>query len=445
VIARRLYTLALWLALPLIVVRLWLRGRREPGYRRAIGERFGRHTRPAHDADAGPCLWVHAVSVGEVRASAPLVRALRDRYPGHRVLVTCMTAAGREALDQVYPDDANDANDVDGPLRPVSKAWLPYDYPFAVRAFLDAYQPILGVLVETEVWINLLAECSTRRIPVVLASARMSQGSARAYARLDALARPAFESLALVCAQSEDDATRIASLGAHRVTVTGNLKFDVQPDPARVEAGRAFRERLKGRPVLLLASTREGEEAMLIESLKPRFPHDALLLVVPRHPQRFDGVAAMLAAAGRRVVRRSQLSVSAPDGVQAVLAADVLLGDTMGEMAFFYAAADVAIIGGSLLPLGGQNLIEACAQGVPVVIGPYTFNFTRATQAAVQAGAAIQVEDQNGAADVASRLLKDAGRRAAMARAGRQLCAAHQGAAKAHMEAIQTLLEKPAG
>lgn len=425
-IVRALYTLVLWLALPLIALRLWLRGRREPGYRRALGERFGRHAGLRRDPDGLPAIWVHAVSVGEVRASVPLVRALQAQYPGREVVLTCMTSAGRDALDQVYGES-------------VRKAWLPYDYPFAVRGFLDALRPGLCVLIETEVWINLLAACRRRDIPVVLASARMSARSARGYARLSALTRPAFEGLQCVCAQTEMDATRIASLGAHRVVVAGNLKFDAQPDAAQAQAGLEFRRTLGDRPVLLLASTRDGEERMLIEALIPRLPAHALVVLVPRHPQRFDEVAGLVGAAGLRLVRRSR-QVPVNDAQVPLNEAQVLLGDTMGEMAFYYAMADVAVIGGSLLPLGGQNLIEACAQGVPVVIGPHTFNFTQATQAAVAAGAAIQVEDAPGAADVASRLLLEDARRAAMSDAGRALCAGHRGATARHLEAIRPLL-----
>ena len=418
-IARLSYTLVLWLALPLILVRLWLRGQREPGYRHALGERFGRHA-PAGIAQV-PVIWVHAVSVGEVRASVPLVRALQAEFPGGEFVLTCMTAAGREALDQVYGDS-------------VRKAWLPYDYPFAVRGFLDATRPALGVLIETEVWINLLAACRARSIPVVLSSARMSARSCRGYARLAPLTRPAFEGLAAVCAQSEVDATRIASLGAHRVTVAGNLKFDVLPDAAQAAAGATFKVTLAGRPVLLLSSTRDGEERMLLEALAPRLPARTLVVVVPRHPQRFDEVVALVAECGLKAARRSR--------GEAVQDIQVLVGDTMGEMPFYYALADVAVIGGSLLPLGGQNLIEACAQAVPVVIGPHTFNFSQATRAAVAAGAAIQVEDANGAADVASRLLAEPGRCAAMAQAGLALCAEHRGATARHLDAIRPLLAR---
>lgn len=413
---RLLYTLALWLALPFILARLWLRAAREPGYARNRAERFGRY---AADV-SGPVVWVHAVSVGEVRASAPLVAALRQNYPEHAILVTCMTAAGRDAIDQVFGAD-------------VLAAFLPYDYPFAVRGFLEHFRPQLGILMETEIWINLLAQCRHRRLPVMLANGRMSSDSAGAYRRLAALTRPAFESLASVCAQSEAEATRFASLGAHHVQVAGNLKFDVEPDPARIQAGTAFRDSLHGRQVLLAASTREGEERLLLRELAGHLPASVLLVVVPRHPQRFDEVAGLIAEGGWRMARRSRNE--SLDGVQ------VLLGDSMGEMAFYYAAADVALIGGSFLPFGGQNLIEASAIGTPVVIGPHTHNFREVVRLATERGAAVQVETVFAAVEVSRALLEDPERRAAMGRAGIALCAAHRGATVRHVAAIQALLK----
>jgi 3-deoxy-D-manno-octulosonic-acid transferase len=414
---RTAYSLLLWLGLPLIAIRLWVRARREPGYSKGIGERFGRYVTEA----SLPVLWVHAVSVGEVRASVPLVNALRAQYPDHTVLVTCMTAAGRDAINQVFGAT-------------VLAAFLPYDFPFAVRRFLDHFRPRLGVLVETEIWINLLAECRRRALPVVLASGRMSQNSARAYRRLSGLTRPAFEGLAAVCAQSEADANRIASLGAHQVSVAGNLKFDVVPDPALLAAGASLKRSLGPRKVILLASTREGEEALLLDALRARVPGNALLVVVPRHPQRFEAVAELIAAAGLSYARRSLGEPAA--------AVDVLLGDTMGEMQAYYAAADVAVIGGSMLPYGGQNLIEACAIGVPVVIGPHVHNFSEAVRMALDARAAIQVADPGEAADAALALLGNPERCAAMGAAGVALCLAHRGATAKHLAAIEKLLRR---
>lgn len=414
--SRLIYTLLLWLALPLILARLWLRSLREPGYARNRGERFGRY----EGRDFAPVIWLHAVSVGEVRASVPLVGALRVAYPDRAILVTCMTAAGRAAIDQVYG----------GAVR---SAYLPYDYPFAVRRFLEHFRPQLGVLMETEIWINLLAECRRAGLPVMLANGRMSSGSARAYRRLASLTRPAFESLAAVCAQSETEAMRFAALGAHHVEVAGNLKFDVDPDPAQVRAGAALKNSLGGRRVLLIASTREGEERLLLGALEGRVSADMLLVVVPRHPRRFDEVAGVIAEAGWRMARRSR--GESPDGIQ------VLLGDSMGEMWFYYAAADVALIGGSFLPFGGQNLIEASAVGTPVVIGPHTHNFSEVVRLATEGGAAAQVTDAAQAVDVALGLLGDPARRMAMGEAGTVLCAAHRGATLRHAAAVRTLLQ----
>ena len=414
---RALYTLLLCLGLPLIAIRLWLRSRREPGYSKRVGERFGLYAIAAR----APVLWVHAVSVGEVRASVPLVTSLRAQHPDHTLLVTCMTAAGRDAIGQAFGST-------------VVGAFLPYDYPFAVRRFLDHFRPHLCVLIETEIWINMLAECRHRALPVVLASARMSPGSCRGYRRLSMLTRPAFEGFAAVCAQSEADADRIASLGAHRVKVAGNLKFDFEPDPGLLKVGADLKRSFGGRRALLLASTREGEEALLLEALKGRLTEDTLLVLVPRHPQRFDAVAAVIGAAGLTYVRRSSGG--------AVGDARVLLGDSMGEMPSYYAAADVAMIGGSLLPFGGQNLIEACAIGVPVIVGPHVYNFSEAVRLAVESGAAIQADNAHAVADCAIALLGDPARRRAMGSAGTALCRLHRGSTEAHLEVIEALMRR---
>src|SRR6185503_4217360 len=345
---RRLYTALLALALPLVLARLWWRGRREPGYREHIAERLGRYGIPRKEK----LVWVHAVSVGEARAAAPLVHGLQGALPDHGVLMTCTTAAGRATLRQLYGES-------------VLASFLPYDFPGSVQGFLEHFRPRLGVIMETEVWPNLIDGCGANGVPLVLANARMSEKSARGYERWSGLTHPAFAGLAAVCAQSAADAGRLRALGAPRVQVSGNLKFDVTPSPQQLAAGRAWREAL-GRPVLLLASTREGEEKLLLQYLD-LLPSAALLVVVPRHPQRFDEVAQL--AQSRRT--RNPIP-AATDRVH--------LGDTMGEMAFYFAAADAAVIGGSFMPLGGQNLIESLASGTPVVIGPSMFNFAEATE-----------------------------------------------------------------
>ena len=403
---RTLYTVALRLALPLILLRLWWRGRREPGYREHVEERFGMYAgeRPLK------ALWVHAVSVGEARAAAPLVRELQRHAPDHTLVMTCTTAAGRQTLNQVYGDS-------------VRAIFLPYDYPETVEAFLERFRPRLGVLMETELWPNLLAACERRGVPVVLANARMSEKSARGYQRWRSLAAPAIRSLAAVCAQSDADAARLRELGARRVEVTGNLKFDVALDDAQLRRGREWKSRV-ARRVLLLASTRDGEEQLLLDAIGDA---DFLTVVVPRHPQRFAEVA-MLAHA-----RKSATPVPAPTH-------RVFLGDTMGEMAFYYGAADVAIIGGSFMPLGGQNLIEALAAGVPVVLGPSMYNFAEATRLALEAGAAVQAPDAAAGVREAVALLADAPRRAAMAAAGKRLCLAHRGATARHLEVLSSKL-----
>ena len=404
---RTLYTVVLRLLLPFVLARLWLRGRREPGYREGVRERFGVYRGEKPDK----LVWVHAVSVGEARAAAPLVRALAARLPDHRILITCTTAAGRETLKQVYGDS-------------ILAAFLPYDFPEAVQAFLAHFSPGLAVLMETEVWPNLLAGCAARGVPVVLANARLSEKSARGYLRLRSLAKPAFASLTLVCAQSEADAARLRSVGARRVEVTGNLKFDVGPDPEQLAAGRAWRAAI-GRPMLLLASTREGEEQMLLEELKA--DRNLLVVIVPRHPQRFDDVAPMTQS------RRTRAPLPLPEH-------RLYLGDTMGEMPFYYAACDVAVIGGSFAPLGGQNLIEALACGSPVVVGPSMFNFAEATRLALEAGAVLQAANAAEAVKLAVSLLHDARLRRAMSAAGRKLCQTHRGATGRHLKLLDEVI-----
>lgn len=416
--ARLVYTLLLTLAMPLVLARLWWRGRREPGYRRFVAERFGCYSQSLR----GPLLWVHAVSVGEVRAAAPLVRALIEALPDHQVLLTCMTSAGRDAISQVYGST-------------VQTGFLPYDLPGGMRRALDRFRPRIAILMETEIWPNLIQVCGERGVPVMLANARMSEKSARGYAKWPRLFRPAFGALAATCAQSQADAARLRELGATQAAVVGNLKFDVVPDAGRLAAGAALRREL-ARPVLLLASTREGEEALLLDALAG-LEVATLVVLVPRHPQRFNEVAALARERGWAVARRSA-------GERPAGGRSLLLGDSMGEMGFYYGLADVAVIGGSFGGYGGQNLIEACAAGVPVVIGPSVFNFTEATALAVAAGAAVQVTGPAQAAVSAQAILDDAKKRDGMSTAGRNLCEQHRGAALRHVETALRLLTAPA-
>lgn len=414
---RLLYNLLLHLALPWLWLRLKLRGRKEPGYLEDIGQRFGRYTtRPD-----GPVIWLHAVSLGETRAAQPLVAAMRSRFPDHRLVVTHMTATGREAARELYGEFA-------------TLAFLPYDLPWAARRFVAHFRPHIGILMETEVWPNLLRACREAHVPVLLANARLSEKSARGYRAAGRLARDALGDLAAVSAQTEIDAARLRALGASAAEVSGNLKYDVEPTPGFEARAREFRGWFRSRPVFLAASTREGEEALLLDALaREPLGETALTVVVPRHPQRFEEVGRLLAARGLAFVRRSE-SRAVPAECRFVL------GDSLGEMSAYYAACDVAFIGGSLAPFGGQNLIEACAVGAPVLIGPSTFNFAQAAAEAVRAGAAVQVADAMRLVREAARLLADPAARKGMGEAGLAFCAAHRGATARTLRIVQRLL-----
>ncbi len=406
---RALYTSLVHLALPFLPLRLWWRGRREPLYREHVGERYGRY--PRVGAPRGPVLWIHAVSLGETRASVPLVERLLAQYPAATVLLTCMTATGRAAGATLFGDR-------------IVQAWLPYDAPFAVRAFLAHWTPVAGLIMETELWPNLVAAARAAGVPLYLVNARLSERSAKGYARVESLARPMLSALAGVAAQAVPDARRLAALGAPAPVVTGNLKFDlVAPADANARA-EALREWLgASRPVFVAASTRDGEESLILDALAADpLPDRALTVIVPRHPQRFDTVAEILRARRIPFVRRSAGSPVSPD-------ANVVLGDSMGELFAFYAAADVAFVGGSLLPLGGQNLIEAIAAGCPTLVGPHMFNFAEATRNALATGAALEVADARTLIATARELLADAAHRGAMRDAARTFHAAHRGAA----------------
>ena len=424
-LARAAYSALLRVATPLYLARLRWRGRREPGYREHLAERLG-----YGPAQAGGALWIHAVSLGETRAAAPLVEALRARLPGLKLLLTHGTATGREAGARLLREGDR-------------QAWLPYDTPGAVRRFLARQRPALGVLMETEVWPNLALEAARAGVPLVLANARLSERSRAKGERMRALIGPAVRTLARVLAQTEADAERIRAMGAPHVTVAGNLKYDMSPDAALVARGRAWRAAL-ARPVVLASSTREGEEAGLLAAWQRLSAPRPLLLLVPRHPQRFDEVAALVAAAGLSLVRRSGWGETPPAEASA---ADVWLGDSMGEMPLYYGAADSALLGGSFAPLGGQNLIEAAACGCPLVMGPHTFNFAEAAELSLAAQASMRVDDIDSGVQRAAALALDPARAAWVERA-LAFAARHRGAAARMADAIAALIDardQPAG
>jgi 3-deoxy-D-manno-octulosonic-acid transferase len=412
-----IYTFCLRILSPLIWGWMAWRARRAGGQWQIFGaERFGAYPQP-WDGEAP--VWVHAVSLGETRAAHSLIVGLLAR--GDRVLLTHTTATGRAEGARLFsPEIAS------GQLR---QQWLPYDFPGATRKFFQHFRPRLGILIEREVWPNLIAQAHRARIPMILASARFSEQALGHVRQIDrifgSLMRNSYAALDLVLAQHNEDATRLYSLGVKNIVVVGNLKFDVVLPVVAVDAGRAWRARL-ARPIISIASTREGEDAMFVQALSTQNAVDQvnalhggslyagsqhedvrqldpqpvasplvgtpLFLLIPRHPQRFDEAAALLEQAGIRFVRWSVIRHDVHANTE-LLQAQVVLCDTLGEMPFFYAASDVAIVAGSFAPLGGQNLIEACAVGTPVIVGPHTRNFAEAVQGAVQAGAAIQLAE----------------------------------------------------
>jgi 3-deoxy-D-manno-octulosonic-acid transferase len=430
---RVFYSVMWWLALPLVLTRLWLRGRKEPGYRQHWGERLGFYGAAAVDTSpAAPVLWVHAVSVGETRAAEPLVDALLAAYPGSRIILTHMTPTGRATGKALFGKHG----------ARLVQSYLPYDTGFMVGRFLKHFKPGVCILMETEVWPNLIAVCAERKVPVMLANARLSERSLRKAQRLGSLMLNAARGISLVAAQTEADAQRVSSLGVQRVEVTGSIKFDVVVPEAALAIGAALRAAIGARPVMLCASTREGEEALILEAFqqsRTALPVDALLLIVPRHPQRFDEVEKMIAARGLDVQRRSKLAL---DGGAMAAGMDVLLGDSMGEMFAYYAACDVAFVGGSLLPLGGQNLIEPAALGKPVLIGPHTFNFALVTEDALAAGGAQRVADAAELMLAAAMLLGDATARNAMGRNALAFANQHRGATQRTLALLPALLQR---
>lgn len=421
---RIVYTL-LWLViLPLALLRLTWRSRKEPGYLHHVGERLGRYDGLPSD---GPWLWVHAVSVGETRAAQPLIDALLAAYPQHQLLLTHMTPTGRQTGAQLYGSNPR-----------VQQCYLPYDVPYMVRRFLAHFRPDAGLIMETEVWPNLVHVTRRAGVPLFLVNARLSPRSYRRTARFGSAAASLYNDFTMVLAQTPGDAERYRALGVKAVQITGNLKFDMQPPEAGMARGQQLRHAFGGRQVLAAASTREGEEPLILEAFS-RWPGETrpALLLVPRHPQRFDEVAAMATRAGFSVQRRSALDI---DQVAEPITADIVLGDSMGEMAMYYAASDIAYIGGSLIPLGGQNLIEACAVGTPVLMGLHTFNFAQATEDAIAAGACLRVANADELMAAAAGVLGDAARLAEMRANALTFAGLHRGATARTLGALAPVL-----
>ena len=419
---RLLYTLLLHLALPLIALRLALRARKAPAYARRINERFSLGL-PAMKPDG---IWVHAVSVGESIAAAPMIRALQARYPDLPITVTCMTPTGSERIQALFGES-------------VQHCYLPYDLPWAAARFLDRTRPRLAVVMETELWPNHIHQCAKRGIPVALANARLSERSARGYARFGKLTAPMLAELSLIAVQTQAEAQRFLDLGARPgcVEVTGSIKFDLKIDAELPQRADALLQQWQAttRPVWIAASTHAGEDEIILAAHRQLLSNhpDALLILVPRHPERFNSVNELCLSQGLPTRRRST--------GEAVQAGDqVLLGDTMGELLFLYALADIAFVGGSLVANGGHNLLEPAALGKPVLSGPHLFNFLEIAAQLREAGALSEVENAVQLADKVAALLNEPSEMQRMSQAGLSVLKANQGALERLLNGLRRLI-----
>jgi 3-deoxy-D-manno-octulosonic-acid transferase len=430
-VIRHVYSVIMWLLQPLLRRKLSRRGLKEPGYLEAMDERFGYYSLPEESStNTEGLVWVHAVSLGESRAAGVLLNALRERIPSIRILLTHGTATGRAQGRAIIR-----AGDV--------QVWQPWDTPGAVQRFLMHFKPQVGLLLETEVWPNWVKACENAHVPLLLLNARMSEKSMKSSSRLAWLSRPAYQGLMGVWAQTQDDAERLRTLGALVQGVTGNLKFDAKPDAHQLALALVWKERLH-RGVVMLSSSREGEEQMWLDAMQAL--HDQQLesqahaqhvqwLIVPRHPQRFDEIENLLTSRGWQVSRKSSWSDGPPDS-DLGLTPTLWLGDSMGEMALYYGLSDAALLGGSFEPYGGQNLIEATACGCPVVMGPHTFNFSEAAELAQAAGAALRVQDMAQGVTTALQLVNSGADENAYVAACLAFSQAHRGAAQRTVEAV---------
>jgi len=421
---RTLYTLLFHLGLPLLAVRLWLRARKAPAYGQRLGERFAYRLPPMEPGG----IWVHAVSVGESIAAAPMIRQLLLRHPELPITVTCMTPTGSERIQALFAGEPR-----------IQHCYLPYDLPWASGRFLDHVRPRLAVIIETELWPNHIHQCARRGIPVALANGRLSERSARGYARFSRLTAPMLAEMSLLAVQTQVEAERFLALGARPecVQVTGSIKFDLNVDPTVPVRAARLREQWQAseRPVWIAASTHEGEDEVILAAHRQLLAShaDALLILVPRHQERFASMHALCRAQGFTTVQRS---LDQP----VTAATQVLLGDTMGELLFLYALADIAFVGGSLVANGGHNPLEPAALAKPVLSGPHMFNFLEIGAMLREAGALVEVDDAQGLATAVRQwieLPRDAVR---SGEAGLAVMRANQGALKRLLDALDAKL-----
>lgn len=405
-----LYTSLFFLALPVIVLRLIWRGLKAPDYFKRWPERFGKVATLPNDK---PVIWLHAVSVGETEACKPLIKALQTQYPQHTLLITTMTPTGSARVKQSFKDS-------------VAHCYLPYDLPFAMNAFLDATHPEFGIIMETEIWPNMVQSCHKRDIPLVLVNARMSERSHKGYLRFGNFTQSILNKFTFIAVQNATDAKRIQSLGVkkERVFTVGNLKYEITLPPSLNQQAEAMRNMWdRKRPVWIAASTHEGEDELILNAsrqVRGHFP-DLLLIIVPRHPERFDRVTALCQKSGFVTLRRSE-NKPCSSNVQ------VLMIDTMGELMLFYGCADVAFVGGSLVPHGGHNMLEPAALGKPSITGPHYFNFTVIAKQFLEHKALLEVEDTEALAKAVIELLQSPTKRDEMSTAGLELIRHSQGA-----------------
>jgi 3-deoxy-D-manno-octulosonic-acid transferase len=420
---RYLYTLAMFLVTPLLVLRLLARGVRSRPYHHRWPERFGFFDAPGFSGS----LWVHAVSVGEVNAAEPMIKALRRDYPNAPLVITTVTPTGTARVHQLFGDS-------------VFHVYLPYDLPFSVGRFLKRIRPRLALIVETEIWPNLYFACRRRGIPLMIVNARLSERSLRGYKPMRGLVRSALRCVRQIAAQSRTDAARYRLLGAdpQQIVVTGNMKFDMPIPESAVAEGAALRNHWgPRRPVWMAASTHEGEELAVLEAhlqVLKRLP-DALLLLAPRHPERFRLVEHAVRSLGFTVATRSGDGMPSPSHQVCVI-------DAMGQLMPFFAATEVAFVGGSLVPIGGHNVLEPAALSVPVLVGPHTFNFEEITRSLIQQGGAERVAGADRLGPDVLKLLLDIAKRERMGRAAQQVFERERGAVHRIMQMIDTLLQE---
>ena len=422
----KLYTALLYLSLPFVLLRLLWRSIKAPAYRQRWQERFGLFdTRPEPGA-----IWVHAVSVGETQAVEPLVRQLLKKHPDIPIVLTTSTPTGSERALRLFGDT-------------VFHVYYPYDLPWCIRNFLERVRPRALLMVETEIWPNMLTLCQQGGIPTLLANGRLSERSARGYARLGAFTRQTFAKISMLAVQAQLDADRFISLGIprERVRVTGSIKFDMNIPASVQEQTQVVRRAWgEGRPVWVAASTHEGEEEQVLQAHRTVLATlpEALLVLVPRHPERFDRVAGLVDKRGLKLVRRSSNRPCAPD-------TQVYFGDSMGELPVFLGAADMAFIGGSLAKIGGHNMLEASAQGVAVTFGPHVFNFPAIADLLQREGAAVQIHDDRELGRLVIEWLADASRRTSVGENGRRVVESNRGALEQLLMLVEELLENETG